>query len=203
LVSQFMQVRHFPYITFLQLLGKLTSVTRVVPHLEGRLLLVRTDNTTSRSVQGSSGVGLSSSVHPTSDVFTRGDQSGCTGPGCASSTLASGSPVRFSAPLADLAYSTEGSRRGPQIVAGGSVIASTAVVPDASESVSRHPMVSSNQEGSAVSVVGTDMAPRPSTSPAVGMDTGSLTGCSDPVRRTILSARARQQYDDRWCLFSQ
>ncbi|MEQ2207996.1 hypothetical protein XENOCAPTIV_022724 [Xenoophorus captivus] len=40
---------------------------------------------------------------------------------------------------------------------------------------------------------------------AVSMATGRLTGCSDPVRRTILSARAlstRQQYDNR-CRFSQ
>ncbi|MEQ2191266.1 hypothetical protein XENOCAPTIV_025167, partial [Xenoophorus captivus] len=31
LFSQFRLVRWFPYITFLQLLGKLTSATRVVP----------------------------------------------------------------------------------------------------------------------------------------------------------------------------
>ncbi|MED6236522.1 hypothetical protein ATANTOWER_010530 [Ataeniobius toweri] len=171
-----------------------------------------------------SGLGLSSSVHPTSDVFTWGAQSGrglslspgpwsgrvvpslrcgahdlgslwsggggsvChggvnslppvvfpnrgirrTGPRRASSSLASGSPVRFSAPLSDLAYTTEGSQRGPQVVAGGSVMASAAVVPAASEPVSRHPMVSSNQEGSTVPVGRTDMAQRPSTSPAVGM----------------------------------
>ncbi|MED6292872.1 hypothetical protein CHARACLAT_005042 [Characodon lateralis] len=42
-----------------------------------------------------------------------------TGPGRGSSSLASGSPVRFSAPLADLAYSTEGFQRGPQVVACG------------------------------------------------------------------------------------
>ncbi|XP_016516896.1 uncharacterized protein LOC107833105 [Poecilia formosa] len=54
------------------------------------------------------------------------------------------------------------------------------------------------------------MASRPSTPPAVGVATGrleqQLTGYSGPVRHTILSARAfstRQQYDNRWRLFSR
>ncbi|KAM4531977.1 uncharacterized protein V3H82_025840 [Fundulus diaphanus] len=131
---------------------------------------------------------------------------GRTGPGCAGSSMATGSPVCLSTPLADLAYSTEGSRGRPQGVAGSSVLASTPVVPAASESVSQYSMASSNKEGPAVSVGGTDMAPQPSTSPAVGLAPGRLTGCSEPVRHTILSARApstRLQYDNRWRLFSQ
>ncbi|XP_015256306.1 PREDICTED: sacsin-like, partial [Cyprinodon variegatus] len=40
-------------------------------------------------------------------------------------------------------------------------------------------MASSSKEGSAVSVGRTDMVPQPSTSPAVGMAPGRLTGCSD------------------------
>ena len=131
---------------------------------------------------------------------------GRTGPGRTGSSMAAGSPVCLSTPLTDLADSTEGSRAGPQSVAGSSVLASAAVVPAALESVSRYSMASSSKEGSAVSVGGTDMAPQPSTSPAVGMAPGRLTGCSDTVRHTILSARAsstRLQYANRWRLFSQ
>lgn len=134
----------------------------------------------------------------------------CAGPGCAGSSLASGPSVCVSAPASDLAYTTESSDGGPQAVAGSPLLASAAMVPIATESVSQRSVVSSEQERPTVSVEGTDMAPQSSTFPAVGLATGGsagqLIGVSDPVRHTILSARAsstRLQYENRWRLFSR
>ncbi|XP_013858547.1 uncharacterized protein LOC106514017 [Austrofundulus limnaeus] len=133
-----------------------------------------------------------------------------TGPGRLGTSLAKSPSICLSTPFSDLANPSESSRKGPQSAADSSILASTTMVPTSTESVSRRPMVSSNQEGPIVSVGGTDLAPQSSTPQAVGVATGrleqQLTGYSDSVRYTILSARAHsthQQYENRWRLFSQ
>lgn len=142
-------------------------------------------------------------------VFSHGGV-GRTGPGRVCSSLASCPPVCLPANSSVVAHTTEGFHGGPQAVAGGPILAGTPVVPSATQPVSRGPMAPSGQEGSSVSVGGSDMAPQSSPSPVVGVAPGGpdpqVTGLSDLVRRTVLSARAsstRQQYDNRWRLFSK
>lgn len=130
--------------------------------------------------------------------------------GCTGSSLASGPLVRFPTSSSDLANSSESSQGGPQVVTGGTLLACTTLVSSAAQAVPRRSMASSGQEGSAVTVGRTSVAPESSTSPAVCVAVGrpelQLTELSGSVRQTILSARAsstRRQYENRWRLFSR
>lgn len=130
--------------------------------------------------------------------------------GCARSSLASGAPVRFPTSSSDLANSAESSQGGPQVVTGGTLLACTTLVSSAAQAVPWYSVASSRQKGSAVTVGRSSLAPESSTSPAVCVAVGQselqLTELSGPVRQTVLSARAsstRQQYENRWRLFSR
>lgn len=158
---------------------------------------------TGRSVRFDGIDPLSSMVLPVGVV--RRTRAGCTG-----SSLASGPPVRFPTSSSDLANPSESSQGGPQIVTGGALLARTTLVSSAAQVVLRHSVASSRQEGSALTVARSSLAPESSTSPAVCVAIGrpelQLTELSDPVRQTILSARAsstRRQYENRWRLFSR
>lgn len=135
---------------------------------------------------------------------------GCTGsPGsrCAGTSVASVPVVRFSAPSSDLADSAESPQRGSPVVVGGPVLAGATVVPAVAQTMSRHSLEAPGQERPSVSIEGSDMASRPPPTSTVALALGGpMPQLTDSVRLTILNAKAvstRQQYSNRWKLFSQ
>lgn len=132
------------------------------------------------------------------------------GPGCPRSSLAANSSLCLSTVSFDPANPSEDSSRGPPGVVGGSILASADMVSAATQTLSQTTMAPSGQDGPPLSARGTCLASQPPTAPVMGLAIGEpelpLTDISGSVRQTILNARAlstRQQYDNRWRLFSR
>lgn len=147
---------------------------------------------------------------PMSSMVLLYGNDGLTRPGCTGTSMAPGPPLCVSPLSSDLANSSEGSSGGSQAVVGGPLLASTTMVPVAVQTLPWDSMAPPRQEGPIVPIGGAGLASQSPTPPAVGLATGGpelqLIGFSDPVRQTILNARAsstRQLYNNRWKLFSQ
>ena len=87
-------------------------------------------------------------------------------------------------------------------------LASSDIVPPAAQTLLLRTMVSPQQEGSVVPTRGSGLASQPSPPPLICLAPDRpellLSSCAEPVRRTILNARApstRLQYANRWKLF--
>ena len=123
--------------------------------------------------------------------------------------MARGSSVCLSTPPSHLPDTSQSASTGPQAASGGPFLASPDLVSAAAQSPLRDALAPPRQGGPIVSVRGSDLAPRPLPPSAVGLAARGpdplLSECIEPVRRTILNARAgstRRQYENRWKLFS-
>ena len=123
--------------------------------------------------------------------------------------MARGSSVCLSTPPSHLPDTSQSASTGPQAASGGPFLASPDLVSTAAQSPLRDALAPPRQGGPTVSVRGSYLAPRPLPPSAVGLAARGpdplLSECIEPVRRTILNARAgstRRQYENRWKLFS-
>ncbi len=117
--------------------------------------------------------------------------------------------VCLSSTPSDSPRTPEGPSGESQGLARGSFLAGEKLVPIAAQPLSHDAVAPSRQEGSPVPVRRACVAPQPTTSSTVCLAAGGpeplLNSCAEPVRRTILNARApstRLQYENRWKLFS-
>ena len=130
--------------------------------------------------------------------------------GCSSPRMAEGVALRLSPSTPDLADTSESPSAGPQASAGGPLLAGEDLVSTAAQALLQLSVAPSQQEGSPLTIEGSDLAPRPGPLLPVGLASAGpdsrLLSCSDSVRSTILNARApstRVQYASRWRMFSQ
>lgn len=140
-------------------------------------------------------------------VFSDGDNQP-PWPGCTGSPLAEDPLICISSTPSDPANTSEGPSGWSQAATGGSFLASEDMVSSHSQAVPRYTLAPPLQDRPAVSIGGPDLASQSSEPPALGLATGGpeslLSSCPEPVRQTILNARApstRLQYDNRWKLF--
>lgn len=148
-------------------------------------------------------------VDPLSSVVLLGRDDQSSRPGCTGSPLARRPSVCLSPASSDSSSTPQGPSGGPQDPACGPLLAGEELVPSTAQALSQCTMAPSRQEGSPVPTGGADLAPRSTASSTVCLAAGGpeplLSCCADPVRRTILNARApstRLQYENRWRLFS-
>ena len=148
-------------------------------------------------------------LYPLSPVVLLGRDNQSFGPGCTGSSLAGRPSVRLSSACADSAGTSKGPSGGSQCPACGSLLAREELVSTAAQTLLRCTVAPTRQEGSPVPTGRADLAPQSTTPPAMCLAVGGpeplLSSCADPVRHTIMSARApstRLQYENRWKLFS-
>ena len=133
-------------------------------------------------------------VDPLSSVVLLGRDDQSSRPGRTGSSLAGRPSVCLSSASSDSAGTPKGPSGGSQDPACGSLLAREELVPTAARTLSRCTVVPSQQEGSPVPAGGGNLAPRSTTPPTVCLAAGGpeplLSSCADPVRRTIMNARA-------------